>query len=729
MNEIKSFFRENESALTARFEKTNFTDSFRSEKEIQFIPKALLKEISESAEQSAANRFETKNLLNQIAKIVGTSINDILLLVKQCKQLLIDFVNETSDIEDTKTQILLFVSRFFDFIETEILKGANSECKASKKFRQLIKNIYDEFVLFSLKSDGTIGFISPSIKQISGLSPDELTGKKISEIFITDDGLEGELTRFKETLPHEINAVRFHLKTRSRKKIVFNCKLWPVYDSNHNFISFDGIARDITEYKTSEAALKLSEYKYKTLLDSLPQKVFYKDTDSSYVAVNRSYASDLNLQPEDLIGKNDYDFFPKDLAEKYRSDDKKIMQNKNTVEFDESYMKDNELKTVHTVKVPVKDETGKIKGLLGIFWDITHRKNLEERLIKSEHELLTLSTRLQLAVKSAKIGIWDLDLKDNNLIWDDRMYELYGLDKSVTKCSFELWKDKIHPEDSEKTVNTLQTAIDGKNDYNTQYRIMSGDGEIKFIKAFAIVIRDENNQPLRMIGINYDITKRTNDEAALQKYADTQNVLLQEVNHRVKNNLAALISILHKEEDKAVNDNNKHFIPMLKDLQTRIKGLSTVHSLLSSVNWQPLNLTTLCEQIITSVVNCFQSAAKTKFFVNYSDIKVNINQAHHLTLAINELASNTFKHFNNKNETVEIKVAICYENDYIYIQYIDNGPGYPDKMLAGNMEDVNIGFGLIKGIVEQSLEGQVDISNNPGAVTIIKFKNEQSDRG
>jgi len=117
-----------------------------------------------------------------------------------------------------------------------------------------------------------------------------------------------------------------------------------------------------------EEALEKSESKYRTLLENLPQKIFLKDVSSVYVSCNENYAKDLKIKSEEITGKTDYDFYPKELAEKYRADDKKIIQSGETEDIEEKYIQDGKEVIVHTVKIPVKDQQGSVIGTLGIFW-------------------------------------------------------------------------------------------------------------------------------------------------------------------------------------------------------------------------------------------------------------------------------------------------------------------------------------------------------------------------
>jgi PAS domain S-box-containing protein len=168
-----------------------------------------------------------------------------------------------------------------------------------------------------------------------------------------------------------------------------------------------------TQRQLSTEALRASEKEYKVLVENIPQKLFIKDQNSVYVFCNAKYAEDLKIKPDEICGKTDYDFFPKELAEKYIADDKRIMETGKLENIEEKYVREGQTFIIHTVKTPIKGEKEDIVGILGIFWDITgqkrneeemkkYRVHLEELVSDRTAELQTVNKQLQLEISERR---------------------------------------------------------------------------------------------------------------------------------------------------------------------------------------------------------------------------------------------------------------------------------------------------------------------------------------
>ena len=162
--------------------------------------------------------------------------------------------------------------------------------------------------------------------------------------------------------------------------------------------------KDIKKEELINGAIQY-ENSLKTFFDSIPQKVFYKDLESRYVLCNKTYAEELKIKPEDIKGKTDYDFFQKKLSDKYRADDKRIMETGKQENFQEKYARNGEEIFVHTFKAPVFDKENRVIGVFGVFWDATS-KVLEEEALKASE------LRYREIFEDSPISLWEEDLSE-----------------------------------------------------------------------------------------------------------------------------------------------------------------------------------------------------------------------------------------------------------------------------------------------------------------------------
>ncbi len=138
--------------------------------------------------------------------------------------------------------------------------------------------------------------------------------------------------------------------------------------------------------------LRVSEAFNRTVVASIPQKLFLKDRKSNYLRVNQAYAADFGVAPSEFVGKDDFAFYPRELAEKYRADDHQVIVSGQVKEVEESYVVAGQTFWVSTVKAPVRDDRGEVVALLGLFTDISERKAYQSRL-EAANAALELSNR------------------------------------------------------------------------------------------------------------------------------------------------------------------------------------------------------------------------------------------------------------------------------------------------------------------------------------------------
>ena len=201
--------------------------------------------------------------------------------------------------------------------------------------------------------------------------------------------------------------------------------------------------------------------------------------------------------------------------------------------------------------------------------------------------------------------------------------------------------------------------------------------------------------------------------------AETKTILLQEMNHRVKNNISGIIGMLYtalrylSPEEKVICER------VIGDIVNRLQSLAAVHSLLSDMKWQPVLLSDLTMQIFKSTKQILQANNDVFVSINPSEIRVTAEQARNVSLVINEIVINTLKHGTKLNGKTKIDVNIRREDRKVIFRFQDNGPGFSESVLNGFSD--HQGFTLIKQIIKRSMKGTVDFKNDDGAVIEIKF--------
>jgi PAS domain S-box-containing protein len=137
--------------------------------------------------------------------------------------------------------------------------------------------------------------------------------------------------------------------------------------------------------------------------------------------------------------------------------------------------------------------------VVAVFAVITERKRMHEKLLQ-------LVERFDLATRAGRLGIWDWNVAEDQLVWDELMYELYGINRGAFAGNYSAWAGCLHPDDSHRCQNEVDQALRGERELDTEFRILLGDGSIRHLRVCAHTVRDSERKPIRMTGINLDVT-------------------------------------------------------------------------------------------------------------------------------------------------------------------------------------------------------------------------------
>lgn len=392
-------------------------------------------------------------------------------------------------------------------------QGIRARKMAEEKFRKIGESAQDAIIMMA---ERRITFWNAAAERIFGYSTDEAMGKELQSLLMPQHAraaFDAGYARFELCGEgpavgnvHELIALR---KDGTEFPLEISVSATRMNDQWHAI----GIARDISERKRAEQMLAESHYLLKNVVENAPIRVFWKDSELRYLGCNTAFARDAGLsRPEDLIGKDDFQLCWREQAERYRSDDRRVMESgipKLGYEEPQTTPAGQTL-WARSSKVPLRAPDGKVFGILGIYEDITEHKRAEEQLRRSEK---TLSE----AQRIAHLGNWELDLVSHVLTWSDEIYRIFEIAPERFDASFDAFLDLVHPEDREWVSQAYADSVRDKVPYDIVHRLRMPDGRIKYVNEQCETYYGEDGKPLRSVGTVHDITRSKQDEARLRR--------------------------------------------------------------------------------------------------------------------------------------------------------------------------------------------------------------------
>jgi PAS domain S-box-containing protein len=301
---------------------------------------------------------------------------------------------------------------------------------------------------------------------------------------------------------------------------------------------------DITARKQAEEALREKTALLTGLLASIPDIIFFKDPAGVYLGCNPGFARLVGREVAAVVGATDHDLFGREAADFFRIQDR-LMMEQGAPRHNEEWIQypDGARVLIDTLKAPLRDVDGQVVGLLGVSRDITVRKQAEEVLQK-------MSERLALATRAGGVGIWDWDVANNHLVWDEQMYRLYGITADTFSGAYDAWQAGLHPQDRAQGDLDIQMALRGEKEFDTQFRVRRPDGAIRNIRGLALVQRDAAGRPVRMIGTNWDVTALKQAESAMAHMEKMQSLLMALASQYINIPLAGVDAALQRSLEK-----------------------------------------------------------------------------------------------------------------------------------------------------------------------------------
>ena len=301
----------------------------------------------------------------------------------------------------------------------------------------------------------------------------------------------------------------------------------------------------------------------KTLLDNLPAFAFLKDAEFRYSAVNRVFAEALGLPASRVVSRTDFDLFPRDVASRFVERDREVMAARRPVRHEETIDFQGESRTVLVIKAPVLDNDGRSTGLIGVGFDITERKRMEE-----EHTLLAA------ALESAGEAIFITDTEGRIHFVNPAFEQVsgYSRDEAIGQNPRILKSGVQPPEFYKQMWGTLTRGDVWRGSLRNKHK----DGKLFDVEQTIAPIRDSGGRTTNYVAVTRDVTERKLMLEALRRAVMVKSEFTSMVSHELRTPLTAIKEAVDVVSDGTAGEVNKHqadFLALAKRYVDRLHRL------------------------------------------------------------------------------------------------------------------------------------------------------------
>jgi PAS domain S-box-containing protein len=317
----------------------------------------------------------------------------------------------------------------------------------------------------------------------------------------------------------------------------------------------------------------------------------------------------------------------------------------------------------------IQGAAGRVTSLLAIGIDVTQRQRAEIAVRNSE-------ARLKEAQRLARIGNWELDHRSGHLHWSEEVFRLFEIDHTRFEGTYEAFLGAIHPQDREGVNHAYLASLTNRQPYRIQHRLLMPDGRVKHVEEKCETNFAPDGTPLLSRGTVQDITSSVLTEQALLASLREKTTLLQEIHHRVKNNLQIISSLLYFE-GKKLNDDRT--IVAFDEVRNRLRAMMLVHEkLYRSRDLTQVDFSDYIRSLVPELMSSSRQAGRnTHFTVETATLALPIETALPCGLILTELLTNVGKYAFPDGRAGKVLVQLTLSPDRFNLTVSDDGVGLP----------------------------------------------------
>lgn len=701
----------NDSRKKALFESIGVWSSVEKEKvkvfkeateSIKFhLNEGIIGEIAQKQEFLTFNPTESNGFIRQEQAATDNLVHGLIFPVivnGQTEAVLEFFAHEKMELQDYVIDALTSVTeqisrlierkRFIDELQDE--KNLSEQIINSLPGVFFIISEDLETIRFNMKLEGTLNYTHNEVLQMHPLD------------FVIEEDKDKAFNNLGEAF--KTGEVETELKLKSRDGKVIPFLMSGIVTELRGQRCLLGTGVDIKERLRIERELRTERDFIERAINSLPGLFYVLDENNKYERVNQNFLNDLGYSWEELNEKHPLDFYQEKDHQRVAKAISTAFKEGSATLISQLKTKDGRLPWYYLTGSHF-NENGK-DFILGTGIDITERKKLED-LLQQAHEL-------------ARIGAWELDLFKNELNWTSVTKQIHEVDLDYEPSFDTAIKFYKEGESRKKIQKKVKEAIEKGKPYDVELQIVTGKRNVRWVRSLGNP-EFRNGKCIRLYGSFQDIHEQKLLQEELKKSLHEKDVLLQEVHHRVKNNLALISGILQLQAYKTDVEEVKL---ELSDSGSRIQSIATIHELLyQSENFSQINFKSEITKLIENISDTFSNETDVEYEVKLVDIILNVNQAIPCALIVNEVLTNIYKHAFKGRTTGRVDVNLSSEGNQVQLQIKDNGVGLPENFKLSDQE--SLGSQLITTLKLQ-IGAEINLySDSEGTIFTLSFKKEK----
>ena len=542
---------------------------------------------------------------------------------------------------------------------------------------------------------------NPAFGELIGKKDEDLVNKKITDLFpelrhpvsewVSSFGkiaMDGGNREFEQSIPSIGRSYKVQ-----------------VYSSSKYY--FSTIFNDITAQKQVYEDLKKSEEKFRSLVENLNEIVYVlnEKAEIEYVSPNMKVLG--GYTKSEVMNRLFMDFVhPEDKAQRF-SEFKRVLSGEFKATEYRFLKKNGESFWVRTSARPVMRD-GKPVGVQGVLTDINDRKQTEFALIESERRFR------QIFENTPFISVQGYDRDRNVIYWNNAAEQLYGYSRE--EALGRKLENLIIPESMRKgVIDVINRCIDGDVQIpSSELKLQRADGSLVPVFSSHIKLHNPKGEP-ELYCIDIDLTEQKKAESLIYKNLKEKEMLLSEIHHRVKNNMAVISSLMTLQSEFVEKEKNPE--SLLQETKNRINSMAMVHELVyENTNFLEIDFGSLLYRLVDELSSIYQQESKIiKVDIHAQNVMLDINKSVPLSLFANEVISNAFKHaFVGRDKGT---ICVRFERNQKGYRFVisDNGVGVSKPNLLE--EPKSFGYTIIHGLIGQ-LRGKLDIQSNGDGLRI-----------